>query len=252
MSILLLLLFIVIGYLSGSLCSAVIVSRLFSLPDPRSEGSKNPGATNVLRLAGKKYAAMVLAGDMLKGFAPVGLAHVLQLSPMIVSFTCLAAVIGHMYPLFFGYQGGKGVATAIGGYFGINFMLGVLVVAVWLIVANLSRYASIASMAAVFSALFFSMYLAGLQIFSALFIIATLVVYKHRNNITRLLDGEEPKIHFQYKDILAKEQAIYETALDTSKVKDTEPHPEDTVTNPVAAEVLAEIVEEDEDKENKT
>lgn len=188
---------IIIGYLLGSLCSAIIVSRLFSLPDPRTEGSRNPGATNVLRLAGKKYAAIVLLGDMLKGLIPVLLAKVLGAGPTTVGFTCLAAVIGHMYPIFFRFHGGKGVATALGGLLGVHFILGIMVIATWLLVANFTRYSSLASIISILLAPMFAMLTIGkLEIFPPLFLVALFVLYQHRNNITRLIDGEEPKIRF--------------------------------------------------------
>lgn len=186
---------IVVAYLFGSVCSAVIISRLFSLPDPRIEGSKNPGATNVLRLAGKKYAAIVLLGDMLKGLIPVLLAKILGASQVIISFTALAAVIGHMYPVFFHFQGGKGVATALGALLGLHFILGVMVIATWLLVANFTRYSSLASIVSIILAPLYAMLTIGnVEIFPPLFFITLFVIYQHRNNITRLIDGEEPKI----------------------------------------------------------
>ena len=188
---------IIIGYLVGSICSAVIVCRIFDLPDPRLQGSKNPGATNVLRLAGKEYAAIVLLADMLKGFLPVLLAKALDAGPIILGFTCLATVIGHMYPIYFKFKGGKGVATAIGALLGFHFMLGVLVIVTWLIVAKLTRYASVASIVSMVLAPFYSLYAVGNEnAFLPLAIITLFVLYKHRENITRLQDGKESKIDF--------------------------------------------------------
>ena len=189
---------IVVGYLAGSVCSAVIVSRIFSLPDPRVAGSQNPGATNVLRLAGKKYAVMVLLADMLKGLLPVLFAKALGAGPIAVSLTCLAAVMGHMYPIFFGFNGGKGVATALGALLGLHFILGVLVIATWLLVANFTRYSSLASIISMVLAPLYSLFTIGrLDTFPPLFFIALFILYKHRENITRLIDGEEPKIRFK-------------------------------------------------------
>jgi glycerol-3-phosphate acyltransferase PlsY len=189
---------LIIAYLIGSVCSAVIVSRIFGLPDPRIEGSKNPGATNVLRLAGKKYAVIVLLADMLKGFLPVLLAHAISASPTVLGFTCFAAVLGHMYPLFFGFKGGKGVATAIGAMFGFQLYLGVLVAATWLIVANLTRYSSLASILATLFAPFFSIVvIENMDAFTPLLLIAIFILYKHHENVTRLVAGEEPKIQFK-------------------------------------------------------
>lgn len=189
---------IIVGYVVGSICSAVIVCRLFELPDPRTAGSKNPGATNVLRIAGKKYAAMVLIGDMLKGLLPVLLAKMLGSGDTLISITCVAAVLGHVFPVFFDFKGGKGVATALGGMLGLHFMLGVMVIATWLLVAKFSRYASLASILAIILAPFYSLVTIGnLHAFLPLILIALLVLYKHHDNITRLLEGTEEKIQFR-------------------------------------------------------
>lgn len=198
MSALLFIFIVLVGYLLGSLCSAIIVSRFFSLPDPRLEGSKNPGASNVLRLAGKKYALIVVLFDALKGVVPVLLAKALGASPTTIAFACLAAVAGHMFPIFFQYRGGKGVATAMGAFLALHFILGVTIIATWLVVANFSRYSSLASIASMSLAPFYSMLMIGdVRTFPPLFFIALFIVYKHRNNITRLIDGTEPKIVFK-------------------------------------------------------
>lgn len=187
---------ITIAYLVGSLCSAVIVSRIFNLPDPRAKGSKNPGATNVLRLSGKKYAFIVLVADMLKGLLPVLLAHALHSNSSMLGYTCFAAVFGHMYPVFFGFKGGKGVATAIGAFLGFHFIMGSVIIATWLLIANLSRYSSLASIIAIVFAPFYSLFAVGnLNAFFPLALITIFVLYQHRNNITRLIDGTEPKIN---------------------------------------------------------
>lgn len=189
-----------VAYLVGSLCSAIIVCRLFDLPDPCTQGSKNPGATNVLRIAGKHYAAMVLIGDMIKGLLPVLLAKLLGGGPTIQGFTCLAAVIGHVYPVFFGFKGGKGVATAVGGLLGLHLMLGVVAIGFWLIVANFTRYASLASVLTVLLAPMLSLpFIGNSSAFLPLMCIALLVIYKHVDNITRLMDGKEEKIHLRFK-----------------------------------------------------
>ncbi|RUQ90812.1 glycerol-3-phosphate 1-O-acyltransferase [Legionella septentrionalis] len=189
-----------IGYLLGSVCSAVIVSKIFNLPDPRIQGSQNPGATNVLRLSGKKYALMVLLADILKGLLPVLLAKLLGAGIIVESFTGLAAVLGHMYPAFFHFKGGKGVATALGVLLALNLILGVLVIATWLLVANFARYSSLASIVSIVFAPFYSLFIFGnLNAFPPLLLIALFVLYKHRNNITRLTDGTEPKINFRKK-----------------------------------------------------
>lgn len=202
LTLLLFLFMIILGYLSGSICSAVIVSRIFSLPDPREQGSRNPGATNVLRLSGKKYAALVFLVDALKGAIPVLIAKACGAGSITIGFTCLAAVLGHMYPLFFDFRGGKGVATAIGAFLAFHFMMGVSVIAVWLLVANFLRYSSLASIIAILVAPLYSLLvLANLNIFPPLFFIALFVLFKHRDNITRLIDGEEPKLNFAPNDL---------------------------------------------------
>ncbi len=191
---------VIIAYLVGSICSAVIVCRVFDLPDPRIGGSQNPGATNVLRLAGKQYALIVLLADMLKGLLPVLLAKILEAGPVTIGFTCLAAVIGHIYPVFFGFKGGKGVATAMGALLGFHFILGVMVIATWLLVANFSRYASLASIIAMVLAPFYSFFSVGsIDAFLPIFFIALLILYQHRDNITRLMDGKETKINLKPK-----------------------------------------------------
>lgn len=198
MAIFLFIFLVAAAYLLGSLCSAIIVSQLFSLPDPRTEGSKNPGATNVLRLSGKKYAAMVFLGDMLKGLFPVLLGHILGANTLTLGFVALAAVLGHVYPVFFSFKGGKGVATAIGACLGLNFMLGVMIIAAWLLAAAFLHYASLASIIALFFAPMLSILTLGNeQAFYPLLLVTLLVVFKHRDNIMRLTKGQESKIRFR-------------------------------------------------------
>ena len=192
----LLVLFDLVGaYLIGSVCSAVIISRLFQLPDPRLEGSKNPGATNVLRLAGKKYAVMVLLADVLKGTLPVVLAFALGASAPVLGFSCLFAVLGHVYPVFFDFKGGKGVATALGALLGFDPLLGLSVLTTWLLIAFVSRYSSLASIIAVGLAPFYAFICVGSRpAFWPLLVMAGVVLYQHRENFTRLFNGLEPKI----------------------------------------------------------
>ncbi|KTD23160.1 transmembrane protein [Legionella londiniensis] len=192
---------VLLGYIVGSFCSAIVVCRIFALPDPRIEGSKNPGATNVLRLAGKKYAIIVLFADMLKGFLPVLMVNLLSGSAATVGFTAFAAVLGHMYPVFFQFKGGKGVATALGAFFGLNIILGSMVVATWLLVANFTRYSSLASIVSIIFAPFYSLFIFNhVNAFMPLMFISLFILYKHRHNITRLIDGVEPKIIFRSKE----------------------------------------------------
>jgi len=186
-----------IAYLLGSLCSAIIVSQICNLPDPCTQGSHNPGATNVLRLSGKKYAAIVLLGDFLKGLVPVLIANLMNLSPFAQGLVGLAAVLGHIYPIFFNFKGGKGVATTLGVLFGFHPMVGIAAIIAWLLVAYFSRYASLASMIAIGIAPFVQ--ISGKNAFIPLLIIALIVIYQHKNNIIRLRDGNEPKINLKSK-----------------------------------------------------
>lgn len=198
MSTALSILYVIIGYLIGSVCSAIIVCRIFSLPDPRTEGSNNPGATNVLRIGGPKCAVIVLIADMLKGFVPVLIFKLLGADQATLGFVCMATVFGHMFPVFFQFKGGKGVATALGAMIGFNWLLGVLVISTWLAVAVISRYSSLAAVIAVILAPFYSVIAThNGNAFIPLAIIAMFVVYKHHANMTRLYDGKEPKISFK-------------------------------------------------------
>lgn len=193
-----------LAYLLGSLSFAVIVSRLSGLSDPRSYGSKNPGATNVLRSGNKGAAIATLLLDGLKGWLPVVLVKWFGadygLGDGAVAAVALAAFIGHLYPVFFQFKGGKGVATAAGVLLGINWVLGVATLATFAIVVFFSRFVSLASIAAAVFAPFF--YLLGdraawnvdKNIVLALVAIAALLVYRHRENISKLLKGTESKL----------------------------------------------------------
>lgn len=185
----------VLGYLCGSLASAIIVCRIMKLPDPREGGSGNPGATNVLRLGGKKAAAFTLAGDVLKGVVPVLLAHLLTDSPTILAATAVAAVVGHMYPIFFQFKGGKGVATAFGAVGALVYPVALFMAAIWVLTAMATRYASLASMAAaVVAPLFALVFIREPAYILGLAVIAALLVYRHKDNIARLKAGNESEI----------------------------------------------------------
>jgi acyl phosphate:glycerol-3-phosphate acyltransferase len=138
----------ILGYLFGSISSAVVVSRLMGLDDPREVGSKNPGATNVLRYGGKLAAILTLAGDVLKGVIPVLIARYVTDDPAILATTALTAFLGHLFPVFFGFHGGKGVATALGVWLALNPWIGLLLAATWLATAAITRYSSLSSLAA--------------------------------------------------------------------------------------------------------
>jgi glycerol-3-phosphate acyltransferase PlsY len=192
------------GYLIGSLSFAVIVSRLMGLDDPRTYGSQNPGATNVLRSGNKKAAIATLLFDALKGFVPVVLVKLLGpawgLDDQAVAGVAIAAFIGHLWPVFFRFQGGKGVATAAGVLLGVEPVLGVLVLLTWIAVALVTRYSSLAALlAAILSPAYYLMGDAVLWHTSeaellAVMVMSVLLVARHKENITRLLTGQESKI----------------------------------------------------------
>ncbi len=186
---------LIIAYLFGSISSAIVICKLFRLPDPRQGGSGNPGATNVLRLSGKMPAALTLIGDVAKGTIPVVAAAAITQDSTAIAAAALGAFIGHLYPVFFGFAGGKGVATAIGAYLGLGLSVCAGVIAVWLVTALLSRYSSLSSLLAMMSAPVFLWALdASIPLIAAAVIIFLFSVYKHKSNIQRLITGEESKI----------------------------------------------------------
>jgi acyl phosphate:glycerol-3-phosphate acyltransferase len=188
-------LILIAAYLLGSVCSAIIVCKLCKLPDPRDSGSKNPGATNVLRLSGKNYAFIVLCGDFCKSLLPMLIAHSYGLSLNVIAYIGLCAIMGHIYPVFFKFQGGKGVATTLGVLFGINPILGLLSVLTWLVVAKIFKYSSLAAILAISAAPFYALLLLKSPlIFCILLSSALLVIYKHKENIVRLYNNSESKI----------------------------------------------------------
>lgn len=186
---------LIFAYLSGSISAAILVCKAMGLPDPRTLGSNNPGATNVLRVAGKTAAAWTLAIDMLKGLLPVLAAHALQQTDMVVFLTALAAFFGHLYPLFFGFRGGKGVATALGAMFGINLLLGLAVGLTWLIVARVLRISSVSALIATALAPLFTWLLGySIQEIGLITLLAIVLWWRHRSNIGALLAGKEGAI----------------------------------------------------------
>ncbi len=183
------------GYLLGSLASAIIVCRAMGLPDPRAGGSGNPGATNVLRLGGKRAAALTLAGDVLKGVVPVLAARILSADPTVWAAAALGAFIGHLFPVFFAFRGGKGVATALGAITALDWRVGLGMGLVWLAVALATRYSSLASLLAASAAPFLAAWLTGHTVLVAsLAVVWALLVWRHAENIRRLLAGTESRI----------------------------------------------------------
>lgn len=189
----------VAAYLIGSLSFAVVVSKLFGLADPRTYGSKNPGATNVLRSGNKAAAVLTLLGDAFKGWLAVWLAmrfeDQFQLGDSGVAIVALAVFIGHLWPVFFKFVGGKGVATAAGVLIGIDIWLGVATLATWMIVAFAFRYSSLAALIASIFAPFYYGLLFGPDVkMLAVFIMSGLLVYRHSQNIGNLIAGKESRL----------------------------------------------------------
>jgi acyl phosphate:glycerol-3-phosphate acyltransferase len=189
------LLLIAGAYLLGSISSAILVCRLLGLPDPRGEGSGNPGATNVLRIGGKQAAAITLIGDMLKGLIPVLIAKLLGATIAVQALVAVAAFLGHLYPVFFGFRGGKGVATALGVLLGLHWPVGLLTIATWLVIAKVFK---VSSLAALLSILVTPVYIWWLiperSLMIAMLFMGTLLFWRHRSNIRNLLEGSEGKI----------------------------------------------------------
>lgn len=192
---LIIMLFVVLGYLAGSISTAILVCRAMGLPDPRGEGSCNPGATNVLRFGGRKAAAITLAGDFLKGLLPVLLARGVGLDETGLALTALAAFLGHLYPVFFGFDGGKGVATAFGVILGLSWAIALAALATWLFMAFVVRISSLAALtAAGLTPLFaWGFGLTGIPL-AAVLLMVGLLVWRHRSNIQHLLAGTEDRI----------------------------------------------------------
>ena len=190
-----------LAYVLGSISFAVVVSKAMGLPDPYTHGSKNPGATNVLRTGNKLAAVLTLLGDAAKGWVAVTIARVVLGDPasesnnMLLGFVAIAVFLGHLYPIFHGFKGGKGVATAAGILFAISWVLGLATLGTWLIVAFFMRYSSLAALcAAVFAPLYFS-FLFGVQPMSfAILIMSLLLIYRHRSNIRNLMNGTETRL----------------------------------------------------------
>jgi glycerol-3-phosphate acyltransferase PlsY len=183
------------AYLLGSISAAIIICRLMGLPDPRTLGSNNPGATNVLRFGGKKAAALTLLGDFLKGVVPVVIAHLLGADATLLAAVGFAAFIGHLYPVFFGFRGGKGVATAFGVILGLSWSVALVAIGVWLLVAKVFKISSLAALIAASMAPAVGWYLEmpEPQIYM-LVILTLLLIWRHRANIQKLLNGGEGKI----------------------------------------------------------
>ncbi len=186
---------IVFSYLAGSISAGILVARVMGLGDPREAGSGNPGATNLLRLGGRKAAIVTLLADAAKGLIPVLIAHALQLDSLWLALVGLAAFLGHLYPVFFGFRGGKGIATGFGVMLGWHLLMGLGGLLTWVIVAGVFRISSLSALISFAAAPVYVLLLTGdepLAIAAA--VMAVITAWRHRGNIVRIAKGQEPKI----------------------------------------------------------
>lgn len=187
------LVMIVTAYLLGSISSAILICRLWRLPDPRSQGSKNPGATNVYRIGGKLPAALVLVADVLKGTIPVWSAYFMQIPANWLGIIAVAACLGHIFPIFFQFKGGKGVATALGAIAPIGASLVGALLVTWLLTAYFVSYSSVAAIITAILAPVYTFFIKPAYTLPVA-MLTILIVARHKDNIIRLINGTEPKI----------------------------------------------------------
>ncbi len=198
MVILTTLFMIIVAYIVGSISSAILLCKLFRLPDPRTSGSGNPGATNVLRLSNKYLAATVLIFDVLKGALPVWAAYKLDIPPNYLGIIAIAASLGHMYPVFFNFKGGKAVATAFGTLFPIGWGVALLLILTWGLVIKKTHYSSLAAIITVLLAPLYTWLIEPVYT-APVMMISVLIIIRHRSNIVRLVKGQESKINQSIK-----------------------------------------------------
>lgn len=180
------------AYLLGSISSAILLSKIMGFDDPRTGGSNNPGATNVLRIAGKKAAFFTLLGDFLKGLMPVAIGHLLEVDLLALALTGFAAFIGHCYPLFFRFQGGKGVATAMAATLAFNWIAGAVLIAVWLLFAKVFKISSLAAIVSFSVVPLVIFWLTrDVEIASVFVVLSAILIWRHKSNIQRLISGTE-------------------------------------------------------------
>ena len=189
------ILFAGIAYLIGSFSTAIITCKIMGIQDPRQTGSNNPGATNVLRHGGKKAAIITLLGDMLKGLIPVLLAIQLQASSLTIALVALCALLGHIFPVYYGFKGGKGVATYYGVILGINWQVGLIALSIWLVIAALIKISSLSALISIFSTSFLLWYFThSTELTVAVAVMSLLVFWRHKKNIKLILQGNEARI----------------------------------------------------------
>jgi len=189
---------VILAYLSGSLSSAVVISRLYKLPDPRTSGSGNPGATNVLRLGGATPAVLVLVCDILKGTIPVWCSYFIGLNPISLGLIAIAACCGHIFPIFFEFKGGKGVATALGSLMPIGLDLTGILLGAWLCALLATGYSSLAAIIAAIVAPLLTYFIKPLYTIPV-GMLCLLIIIRHQPNIIRLIHGDEPKVWAKLK-----------------------------------------------------
>jgi len=186
---------VILAYFIGSISAAIITCKIMGKVDPRTVGSHNPGATNVLRYAGKKAAVFTLLGDLFKGLIPVAIGHALGLDWSWLGLIGTAAFLGHLYPAYYGFKGGKGVATALGVYIGLEPILGLVVLITWLVTALLTNISSLSALIATLLApLYFYWVTGSLPLFLTLLVMTAFIYWRHRTNIVEIIDGTEDKI----------------------------------------------------------
>ncbi len=183
---------VIFSYLLGSISTAIITCKLMDLPDPRSEGSENPGATNVHKIGGKKAAVITLFGDLLKGLVPVLIGQFLGADELTLSLIAMAAFLGHLYPIFFGFKGGKGVATAFGVILGISLPVAVAILIVWLSVYYLFKISSLGALSTALVTPLFFYYIDGSVIYTIMSgLLSAMLILRHKSNIEKLINGTE-------------------------------------------------------------
>jgi len=183
------------AYLFGSISTAVLIARAMGLQDPREVGSRNPGATNILRYGGKTAAVLTLLGDILKGVIPVLIARALTADAVIITLCGFAAFLGHLFPVFFSFRGGKGVATAMGVWFALNPWVGLALLATWILMALLFRYSSLAALTTSAAAPLYVAWLSpGTPYLATMIVMSAILIFRHRANIRNLIAGTETKI----------------------------------------------------------
>jgi len=189
------ILFATIAYLIGSLSTAIITCKIMGIEDPRKTGSKNPGATNVLRHGGKKAAIITLLGDMLKGLIPVLVFSQFQADALTIALVGLFALLGHIFPIYYGFKGGKGVATFYGVILGMNWLVGIIALAIWLGMAAMVKISSLSALVSVFFTPFILWYFSqSIELTAAVAVMSILVFWRHKENIQALRQGLELKI----------------------------------------------------------